>query len=184
MGHTEISTSTVWRVWLGLETGVSPTHSVFAACVALEHSLILSRSHNSHGTSPQFSAWKGGEIIRLFTQLTAENYTRNQKQSGTLAGVDTGPNFWHFMFFFFFPHTSTLTNKFTTGSNTRAVRPPRPQVHQEPLKRLQLLLTPISIGQIHSCCFPQHILWLQSSPRHICHRQTFSHDTHRECLKH
>lgn len=100
MGHTEISTSTVWQVWLGLETGASPTHFVFAACVALERSLILSRSHNSRGTSPQFSAWKGGEIIGLFTQLTAEHYRRKQKQSGTLAGEDTGPDFWCFMFFF------------------------------------------------------------------------------------
>ena len=119
MGHTEISTSTVWRVWLGLETGVSPTHFVFAACVALERSLILSRSHNSRGTSPQFSAWKGGEIIGLFTQLTAEHYTRKQKQSGTLAGEDTGPDFCRFVIFF--PHTSILTNRFTIGSNTRAV---------------------------------------------------------------
>lgn len=120
MGHTEISTSTVWRVWLGLETGASPTHFVFAACVALEHSLILSRSHNSRGTSPQFSAWKGGEIIGLFTQLTAEHYTRKRKQSGTLASEDTGSDFWHFVLFFF-PHTSILTNRFTTGSNSRSV---------------------------------------------------------------
>lgn len=119
MGHTEISTSTVWRVWLGLETGASPTHFVFAACVALEHSLILPRSHNSRGTSPQFSAWKGGEIIGLFTQLTAEHYTRKREQSGTLADEDTDSDFWHFVCFS--PHTSILTSRFTTGSNTRAV---------------------------------------------------------------
>ena len=35
MGHTEISTSTVWRVWPGLETGASPTHFVFAVCQVL-----------------------------------------------------------------------------------------------------------------------------------------------------
>lgn len=119
MGHTEISTSTVWRVWLGLETGASPTHFVFAACVALEHSLILPRSHNSRGMSPQFSAWKGGEIIGLFTQMTAEHCTRKQKQSGTLAGEDTGPDFWHVIIFF--PTLLSFTNRFTTGSNTRAV---------------------------------------------------------------
>lgn len=103
MGHTEISTSTVWRVWLGLETGVSPTRFVFAACVVLERSLILSRSHNSRGTNPQFSAWKGGEIIGLFTQLAAEHYTGIQKQSGTLACEDTGPDFCYFVWGFFPP---------------------------------------------------------------------------------
>lgn len=117
MGHTEISTSTVWRVWLGLETGASPTHFVFAACVALEHSLILSRSHNSRGMSPQFSAWKGGEIIGLFTQLTALHYPRKQKQSGTLH-VRTQAHIFGALCFFL-PHTIVLTSKFTTGSSTR-----------------------------------------------------------------
>lgn len=98
MGHTEISTSTVWRVWLGLETGASPTHSVFAACGASERSLTLSRSRNSRGTSPQFSAWKGREIIALFTHLTAGHYTRTQKQSGNPAGEDIGPDLWHSTF--------------------------------------------------------------------------------------
>lgn len=118
MGHTEISTSTVWRVWPGLETGASPTHFVFAACVALEHSLILSRSHNSSGMSPQFSAWKGGEIIGLFTQLTALHYPRKQKQSGTLH-VRTQAQVFGVLYIF--PHTSTLTSTFTIASSTRAV---------------------------------------------------------------
>lgn len=119
MGHTGISTSTVWRVWRGLETGVSPTRSVSAACVVWERSLTLPRSRNSHGTSPQFSAWKGREIRALFTHLTAEQYTRKQKQSGTPAGENTGPGFWHSMFFC--PHSSILIKRFITGSKRRAV---------------------------------------------------------------
>lgn len=91
MGHTETSTSTLWQVWLGLGTGASPTHFVFAACVASGHSPILSRSHNSRGMSPQSSAWKGGET-GLFTQLTAGHDTEKQKQSETCK--DTGPDFW------------------------------------------------------------------------------------------
>lgn len=74
MGHTGISTSSVWRVWRGSETGACPTRSASAACGAPGRSLTLPRSRNSRGTSPQFSAWKGREITALFTQLTA-NYT-------------------------------------------------------------------------------------------------------------
>ena len=55
MGHTETSTSSVWQVWLGLETGEYPRQSVFAACEKLGHFLIQSHLHSSHGRTLQFS---------------------------------------------------------------------------------------------------------------------------------
>ena len=68
MGHTGISTSSALLAWLGSETGVSPKHSVFAACEMLGCFPIQSHLHSSHGMNLQFSACRNS-VTKLSTNM-------------------------------------------------------------------------------------------------------------------
>ena len=74
MGHTGISTSSAQLAWLGLETGGSPKHSVFAACEMLGRFPIQSHLHSSHGMNLQFSACRNS-VTKLSTNVL--HCTRN-----------------------------------------------------------------------------------------------------------